>query len=51
VYEVVTAGKVYRVTGAALQQWIVENRTSLNTRKGCCSGRGRGWNNAQMGDW
>jgi hypothetical protein len=34
VFEVVTGGKVYRVTGAALQRWIVENRSSLNGPKG-----------------
>jgi hypothetical protein len=34
VFEVVTGGKVYRVTGAALQRWIVEKRTSLNGPKG-----------------
>ena len=34
VFEVVTAGKVYRVTGAALQRWIVEKRSSLNGPKG-----------------
>jgi hypothetical protein len=34
VFEVVTAGKVYRVTGAALQRWIVQNRSSLNGPKG-----------------
>jgi hypothetical protein len=43
VFEVVTGGKVYRVTGAALQRWIVQNRSSLNGLKGCCPGRGRGW--------
>ena len=34
VFEVVTAGRVYRVTGAALQRWIVENRSTLNGSKG-----------------
>lgn len=34
VFEVVAAGKVYRVTGAALQRWIVENRSALNGPKG-----------------
>jgi hypothetical protein len=29
VFEVVTAGKVYRVTGAALQRWIVEKAQHL----------------------
>jgi hypothetical protein len=34
VFEVVTGGKVYRVTGAALQGCIVEKRGSLNGPKG-----------------
>ncbi len=34
VFEVVAAGKVYRVTGAALQRWIVEKRQSWNGPKG-----------------
>jgi hypothetical protein len=34
VFEVVAAGKVYRVSGAALQRWIVKNRSSLNGPKG-----------------
>jgi len=34
VFEVVTGGRVYRVTGAALQHWIVEKRGSLNGPKG-----------------
>jgi hypothetical protein len=34
VFEVVVAGKVYQVTGAALQRWIVERRRSLNGPKG-----------------
>jgi hypothetical protein len=29
-----TGGKVYRVTGAALQRWIVEKRSSWNGPKG-----------------
>ena len=33
-FEVVTAGKVYRVTGAALQRWIVEKRNTWNGPKG-----------------
>jgi hypothetical protein len=33
-FEVVTAGKVYRVAGAALQRWIVEKRSTLNGPKG-----------------
>jgi hypothetical protein len=33
VFEVVTAGKVYRVTGSALQRWIAQNRSSLNGPK------------------
>ena len=28
VFEVVAAGKIYHVTGAALQRWIVEKRSS-----------------------
>jgi hypothetical protein len=34
VFEVVTGGKLYRVSGAALQRWIVEKRGSLNGPKG-----------------
>jgi len=34
VFEVCTAGKVYRVTGAALQRWIVEKRRTWNGPKG-----------------
>jgi hypothetical protein len=34
VFEVVTAGKMYRVTGAALQRWIVEKRSSWSGPKG-----------------
>ena len=34
VFEVVTAGKVYRVTGVALQRWIVEKRSTWNGPKG-----------------
>jgi hypothetical protein len=34
VFEVVAGGKVYRVTGAALQRWIVENRSTWNGPKG-----------------
>jgi hypothetical protein len=34
VFEVVTAWKVYRVTGAALQRWIVEKRSTWNGPKG-----------------
>ncbi len=34
VFEVVAAGKVYRVTGAALQRWIVEKRSTWNGPKG-----------------
>ena len=34
VFEVVTGGKVYRVTGAALQRWIVEKRSTWNGSKG-----------------
>jgi hypothetical protein len=34
VFEVVTGGKVYRVSGAALQRWIVERCGSLNGPKG-----------------
>jgi hypothetical protein len=30
----VTAGKVYRVSGAALQRWIVEQRIFWNGPKG-----------------
>ena len=37
VFEVVTAGKVYRVTGAALQRWIVEKRQSWNGSRICAS--------------
>jgi hypothetical protein len=33
VFEVVTAGKLYRVTGAALQRWIVEKRITWNGPK------------------
>ena len=35
VFEVVAAGKVYRVTGTALQTWIVEKRRTWNGPKGC----------------
>jgi len=31
---VVAAGKVYHVTGAALQRWIVEKRSSWRGPKG-----------------
>jgi hypothetical protein len=34
VFEVVTAGKVYRVQGAALQRWIMERRQTWNGPKG-----------------
>ena len=34
VFEVVTAGKIYHVTGAALQRWIVEKRGSWKGPKG-----------------
>jgi hypothetical protein len=34
VFEVVAAGKVYRVTGTALQPWIVEKRRTWNGPKG-----------------
>jgi hypothetical protein len=34
VFEVVTGGNVYRVTGVALQRWVVEKRSSLNGPKG-----------------
>jgi hypothetical protein len=34
IFEVVAAGKVYHVQGAALQQWIVERRKSWNGPKG-----------------
>ena len=34
VFEVVTAGKVYRVKGAALQKWIVERRQKFNGPQG-----------------
>lgn len=34
VFEVVTAGKVYRFTGAALQRWIGEKRSTWNGPKG-----------------
>jgi hypothetical protein len=34
VFEVLTAGKVYRVTGAALQRWIVEKRSAWQGPKG-----------------
>ncbi len=33
-FEVVTGGKVYRVTGAAVKRWIVDKRSSLNGPKG-----------------
>lgn len=33
VFEVVAGGKVYRVTGAALQRWIVDRRQRLNGPK------------------
>lgn len=33
VFEVVTAGKMYRVTGAALQRWTVEKRSTWNGPK------------------
>ena len=34
VFEVVTAGKVYRVTGAALQRWIFEKAQHLERTEG-----------------
>jgi hypothetical protein len=34
VFEVVADGKVYRVTGAALQKWIVERRQNWKGPKG-----------------
>ena len=34
VFEVVAGGKVYRVTGTALQRWIVEKRRTWNGPKG-----------------
>jgi hypothetical protein len=34
VFEVVAAGRVYRVTGTALQTWIVEKRRTWNAPKG-----------------
>ena len=34
VFEVVAPGKVYRVTGTALQTWIVEKRRTRNGPKG-----------------
>jgi len=33
-FEVVAAGKIYHVTGAALQRWIVEKRSSWKGPKG-----------------
>lgn len=34
VFEVVADGKMYRVTGTALQKWILEKRQSWNGPKG-----------------
>lgn len=34
VFEVVVDGRLYRVTGKALQQWITERRKELNGPKG-----------------
>jgi hypothetical protein len=34
VFEVVIGGRVYRVSGSALQRWIVERRAKLNGPKG-----------------
>jgi hypothetical protein len=34
IFEVVTAGRVYRVEGAALQRWIVQRRQEWNGPKG-----------------
>ena len=34
IFEVVAAGKIYHVTGAALQRWIVEKRSSWKGPKG-----------------
>jgi len=34
VFEIVATGKVYRVTGAALQRWIVQKRSTWNGPKG-----------------
>jgi hypothetical protein len=48
VFEVVTTGKVYRVTGAALQRWIVEKRSSWNGPNGCSFVRGRGWSSSSV---
>ena len=42
VFEVVTAGRVYRVSGAALQRWTVEHRGSLNGPKGMLFRQRRG---------
>jgi Protein of unknown function DUF72 len=45
VFEVVTTGRVYRVTGAALQRWIVEKRSSRKRTEGDAPyARSRGWN-------
>ena len=43
VFEVVAAGKVYRVTGAALQRWIVEKRSSWKRPKGGQKLSGEQW--------
>ena len=34
IFEVVTAGRVYRVHGAALQRWITQRRQELKGPKG-----------------
>jgi hypothetical protein len=33
-FEVVTEGKIYRVTGKTLQRWIIERRIKFNGPKG-----------------
>jgi len=39
VFEVVADGKVYHVSGAALQRWIAERRQKLNGPKGYLFGQ------------
>src|SRR5262245_17502362 len=48
VFEVVAAGQVYRVTGTALQTWIVEKRRSWNGPKGYLFCKRLAWNNGSQ---
>ena len=45
VFEVVAAGKIYHVTGTALQRWIVEKRSCGKVRRATFLAKGPDWNN------